>query len=412
MKTKLSNDLIDKRDERTKARKEIKKKMDSIIGLSYKDEEQEVMTLSATISTVADGNARLLDEGYCDNGFILKKGALEKYLNGQNELVTGYEYQNGAWKRTDVLNLTDDFVGTVNLGHQDFATHPFILGEFTKADLKLEDIGDGRKALNVGVRLDEDSMYIKELRRQPYDIGISAEFWYHVDWEATDSIYESYGMWLPVIDEIFIFAYGIVGECGNVNSSGLTLKGETVMPKDIKNMAEQLDVKEELEIPVTPQEPEKAEQPMEETPNEVPTETKEPIEAAEDNGEEAKTEEAEGIEPEGDEGEGDETVSLAEALSVVNALKDKVDELTKLVSSLTKEKDDLTEYNAKLKKTNRKLSGRLEQENAKKKEFIDGVKGLSTELLPGEPTAAERAKSAKESVAERNYYFGDGIGEI
>ena len=123
------NDLIEKRDDRTRQRKSKKKKMDSLIGLSA-DNMADYKTLSA----------RLLDEGFCDNGFILKKGALEKYLNGKNEKVKGWEMVDGSWQRTDVLNLTDDFTGTVNLGHKDFATDPFILGEFKKNDLTLVDI--------------------------------------------------------------------------------------------------------------------------------------------------------------------------------------------------------------------------------------------------------------------------------
>lgn len=402
MNKKELNDLLDKREKRIKGRKEIKKKMDSIIGLSYHDEEKKVMSLSATISAVADNTARLIDEGYCDNGFILARGALEKYLNGQNEHVTGYEYQDGAWKRTDVLNLDDKFVGSVNLGHQDFATHPFILGEFTKADLKLEDIGDGRKALNVGVRLDEDSMYVKELKRQPYDIGVSAEFWYHVDRDATALLEESYGLWLPVIDEIFIFAYALVGDCGNVNSSGLRLKGDTIMPKDINEITEPTELGAEQEVQIEPTD--------EETPiegNADPAENDEPAEGAEDeNGDEAIAEETDSEEPDGDEGDGDEAADLAAVLEVVRGLRD---EVTSLKSTIT----ELTETNASLKKTNRKLSGKLAKENEKKKEFLDGVKGLSVQLMPGEAeTAQETAEAKKNTAADKAYYFGDGIGEI
>ena len=58
----MSNDLIEKRDERTKRRKEFKKKVDKIYNLSYKDEEK--MTLSANrVMKLSDPTVRLLDEG-------------------------------------------------------------------------------------------------------------------------------------------------------------------------------------------------------------------------------------------------------------------------------------------------------------------------------------------------------------
>ena len=186
----MSNDLIEKRNERTKQRKERKKKFDSIIGLAKSEDGRGLITLSADVATISDTNqiARLLDEGYCDNGFVLMKGTIEKYLNGQNQYVTGWEMKDGSWQRTEVLNLTDDFVGTVNLGHKEFATDPFILGEFKKSDFTLVSLENDRKALDVEVRLDEESVFVKELRRQPYDIGVSAEFYYHIDWDATEKL--------------------------------------------------------------------------------------------------------------------------------------------------------------------------------------------------------------------------------
>lgn len=384
----MSNDLIDKRDKRTRQRKEKKRKMDSLISLSKENEEKNVKTLSASVAVISDTDqtARLIDEGFCDNGFVLKKGALEKYLNGKNEYVTGWEMKDGSWQRTDVLNLTDDFVGTVNLGHKDFATDPYILGEFKKSDLTLVDIENDRKALDIAVRLDEESMFVKELRRQPYDIGVSAEFYYHIDWEATDSLMADYGMYIPVFDEIFIFAYGLVGECGNVNSSGLELKGVTM--KDETNITEQVSETAEENIEELLGE---AEVEIEPTAGiEEPT-TEEPEE--DENSEEGATEETE----DGDEGETDEADELTEVLSVLKGLNDKV-------AALSKELKTLEETNASLKKTNRKLSGKLQKELDKKEQFKAAAKGVAAELLPEETVETEEPKVTKRSR--------DGIGEI
>ena len=146
------SDLIEKRDERTRKRKKMKRKMDSIIGLSFHDKDKKVMSLTVEPQMLSDSKARLIDEGYIDNGFVIKKGALEKYLNGQNQYVRGYEYDGEAYHQTEVLNLTSDFVGTVNLGHMDFAQMPFILGEWTKDDLTLVDIENDRKSLEEQIR--------------------------------------------------------------------------------------------------------------------------------------------------------------------------------------------------------------------------------------------------------------------
>lgn len=386
----MSNDLIDKRDKRTRQRKEKKRKMDSLISLSKENEEKNVKTLSASVAVISDTDqtARLIDEGFCDNGFVLKKGALEKYLNGENEYVTGWEMKDGSWQRTEVLNLTDDFVGTVNLGHKDFATDPYILGEFKKSDLTLVDIENDRKALDIAVRLDEESMFVKELRRQPYDIGVSAEFYYHIDWEATEALEADYGMYIPVFDEIFIFAYGLVGECGNVNSSGLELKGVTM--KDETNITEQVIETAEDNTEELIGEAEVEIEPTIGTVEDEPT-TEEP--EAEENSEEGTTEETE----DGDEGETDEADELTEVLSVLKGLNDKV-------AALSKELKALEETNASLKKTNRKLSGKLQKELDKKEQFKAAAKGVAAELLPEETVETEEPKVTKRSR--------DGIGEI
>ena len=421
------SDLIDKRNERTRKRKKVKRKMDSIIGLAYHDKDKNVMSLSADAIKLSDTKARLIDEGYIDNGFVIKKGTLEKYLNGENQYVRGWEFDGEHYKQTEVLNLNSDFVGTVNLGHMDFSVMPFILGSWTKDDLTLVDIENDRKALDVTLHLDEESMFVKELKRQEHDIGISAEFWVHQNDEDTEKLSETLGYYLPVFDEIYIFAYGLVGECGNVNSSGLELNKEMNMPKEIKEnletetledeSLEELAAEDEVEIPV--EEPvteeteaeaeesaeteETAEEQTEEeseTQEEESEEEETEDEQEEEEGEEAETEEAE--DDISDEGEGDETDTLGEALAIVNDLKEQIRMLSDKISTLE-------ETNASLKKTNRKLSGKLQKENERKAEFMNNVKGLSVELLPA---VGEKKEMNKEAVTDRDYYFGDGIGEI
>ena len=428
----MSNDLIEKRDERTRNRKKVKRKMDSIIGLSYHDKDKKVMSLSADAIKLADNKARLIDEGYIDNGFVIKKGTLEKYLNGQNQYVRGWEFDGEHYKQTEVLNLTSDFVGTVNLGHMDFATMPFILGTWTKDDLSLVDVENDRKALDVQLHLDEDSMFIKELKRQNHDIGISAEFWVHENVEDTEALSETLGYYLPVFDEIYIFAYGLVGECGNVNSSGLELKKETEMPKEMTNIEELelgmvgedeeqateptelevdveteaietevvLDAETETEIPPTEEESTAVEVEVTEEDSEASDDEAEEAEETEDGIEEAEVEEATDEESDDDEDESDEDDPLAETLS----------SLQRQIETLTNTVNELTEQNVALKKSNRKLSNKLQNERNKKEAFIQNVKGLSVELLPNEDKQEKEVK--KEKVNHSAYYNGDGIGEL
>ena len=421
------NDLIEKRDERTRKRKQVKRKMDSIIGLSYHDKDKKVMSLSADTIALADNKARLIDEGYIDNGFVIKKGTLEKYLNGQNQYVRGWEFDGEHYQQTEVLNLNSDFVGTVNLGHIDFATMPFILGSWTREDLSLVDIENDRKALDVNLHLDEESMFVKELKRQNHDIGISAEFWVHENVEDTNALSETLGYYLPVFDEIFIFAYGLVGECGNVNSSGLELKKETEMPEktnieelEIGMVEEQVEEPTELEIEVEVE----AEEPIEEIELDAETEMEipptEPTEESVDETEEANEEADEAEEAEAEEEEAEvEEAEVEEVADEESADdEDESDEddgfaetlasLQKQIESLTNTVNELTEANIVLKKSNRKLSNKLQNEKSKKEAFIENVKGLSVQLLPNE----EKQKPKEEKVTNASYYGGDGIGEI
>lgn len=415
------SDLIEKRDERTRKRKRMKRKMDSIIGLSFHDKEKKVMSLTVEPQKLADSKARLIDEGYIDNGFVIKKGTLEKYLNGENQYVRGWEFDGEEWHQTEVLNLNSDFVGTVNLGHMDFSVMPFILGEWTKDDLTLVDIENDRKALDVNLHLDEDSVFIKELKRQSHDIGISAEFWVHQNDEDTENLSETLGYYLPVFDEIYIFAYGLVGECGNVNSSGLELKGEPM--EDVKDIIleepkdEEMELGvEEVELPTTdaPSDEmieETAEEAVAETEDNEPADTEDEGEETEESEEEAEEESEEesdeaeaeeAVEEDGDEDDGDEAEETdEEELSIVNELREQIQTLTNRIA-------ELEEANAKLKKTNRKLSSKHQNELDKKQKFIETLKGLSVELLPDED---KKPKEEKIKVMDRNY-VRDGIGEI
>lgn len=403
------SDLIEKRDERTRKRKRMKRRMDSIIGLSFHDKDKKVLSVTVEPQKMSDSRARLIDEGYIDNGFVIKKGTLEKYLNGENQYVRGWEFDGEEWHQTEVLNLNSDFVGTVNLGHMDFSVMPFILGEWTRDDLTLVDIENDRKALDVNLHLDEDSVFIKELKRQSHDIGISAEFWVHENEEDSNALSETLGYYLPVFDEIYIFAYGLVGECGNVNSSGLELKGEpmedvkeNILIDEPKDEEEKLGV-EEVELPTS--EEEAVEETAEEVEDNEAADTEdegEETEEAEEESEEDDEAEVEEVEEEDDEDDGDEIDETdEEELTIVTELREQIQTLTNRIA-------ELEEANGKLKKTNRKLSSKYQNELDKKAKFKEELKGLSVELLPDEE---KKPKEESMKVLDKNY-VKDGIGEL
>ena len=205
--------VIEERDARTKNRKECKRIFDT----------KYVLAASPT----SDGTFRLLDEGlitYADGSpqMYIKKGVIDKIVE----------------------EMSDDYEGSINFGHHDLASDPIaIIGEWKKSDLVIEDSGndDGRKVLNVMLHLYDDHIYVQQLRRQPYTYGLSAEFFAELDYDA------SYDMGIPVIRSIDLLDFAIVGECGNVNSSDIHLKGED----ELKSLKEWLMAhKKEEETPI------------------------------------------------------------------------------------------------------------------------------------------------------------------
>lgn len=313
--------LIDERDVRTIHRKLQKKKFDDILQLSV-GKEQKVRLLDE--GTVVDASGSPL--------FYLTKGTLKAYLD----------------------KLPDDYEGSINLGHMDFATFPILLGKWTKKDFSLADNGDGRMGLDVILRLDEDNFLVKELRRAEYDLGVSAEFGYHVNEELS----VKYG--IEIIDEIFISDFAIVGECGNVGSSGINLGGKAMKLQELQVALEKEGAEAGLEALNKKLdallEEEKSEEPKEEAKAEEPKED----EKKEDPAEEPQEEKSE--------------------LSVV------MENMIKEMSGLKAE--------------NEALKAQLSAKDKAEKEFVEKFKKLSVSLAP-----------KTESVTIETEVFTDGLGE-
>lgn len=323
--------IIEERDENNIKRQKFKKKFDDSINLS------------------AENEYRLLDEGVVVSGedtvrFIIAKGTMEKFYNGDNKYLP---------------NIDDEYKGFINLGHDDFYANPIcLIGEWSKKDLELVDIGGERKGLNVDVKLYDWHPYTQIIHNLPYTIGLSAEFYGHIDFEKSETIGEI------VYDEICITDFAVVGYGANITSNGINLtEGENMKKDELKvlqdALSEMKSASEVEEVKETGEalEPEKLDETTEEENSDVEEET-----------EEEETEE----------------VNLSEILSAINTLTEKVSELTE---------------------ENSQLRTKLEAKDNEIRTFAEKFESLSVSLNP------DFKGEKKEELSEDRYDgFNDGIG--
>ena len=340
--------ILDERDKRTIYRKIAKKNYDKEITLSVSDTGQRV---------------RLLDEGMVVDAagsplFYIQKGTLSSYYN----------------------SLADDYVGSINIGHMDFATFPFILGVWTKKDLHLVEIGDGRQALDVDLRLDYDNYLVKTLQASPYDVGVSAEFTFHVNEEASKR------QGIEILDAIFIRDFAIVGECGNVNSSGINLKGGAAVSFKVTDIVEA--VEKELKNEDATFESIKdaiANLDVEETAEEIKDEAVEEVEETEEVIKEVvETEETEEVkEAEVEETEEEEKIDLEVILANIEELKEEI---------------------TKLRDENEVLKQTISTKEQEEREFVERFKGLTISLAEKKTVERDRPVVTDD--------YTNGIGEF
>ena len=148
-----------------------------------------------------DNYVRLLDEGVVVDGdgfayAVIKKGTLKAWYD----------------------NLKLGFKGTINKDHE-----PAIdLGVFSKGDLRLVELENGRYGLDVNVKLDDELYAVKDLKRMMNRKAISSEFYYNADEYITAEAAtgdEKQGKWLiPIINEISLTGYAVVDNPKNANS--------------------------------------------------------------------------------------------------------------------------------------------------------------------------------------------------
>lgn len=190
-------------------RKKGKAFYDNAITLSSVDKENHYVSVNLSSGYVENKPTRLIDEGAItyDGGddirLYIKKGAVQAFYD----------------------SLSSDYVGYINLAHIDIASLPLNLGTWTKDDLTVVDIGDGRKGLDVNVKLNRELHIVQDLLKQEIPLSISAELRGTLDLES------SFKFNAPFYNEIEIAGFSVVANPANVNSTGenLNSKGDSEM---------------------------------------------------------------------------------------------------------------------------------------------------------------------------------------
>ena len=190
-------------------RKKGKAFYDNAITLSSVDKENHYVSVNLSSWYVENKPTRLIDEGAItyDGGddirLYIKKGAVQAFYD----------------------SLSSDYVGYINLAHIDIASLPLNLGTWTKDDLTVVDIGDGRKGLDVNVKLNRELNIVQDLLKQEIPLSISAELRGTLDLES------SFKFNAPFYNEIEIAGFSVVANPANVNSTGenLNSKGDSEM---------------------------------------------------------------------------------------------------------------------------------------------------------------------------------------
>ena len=341
-------------------RKKGKAFYDNAITLSSVDKENHYVSVNLSSGYVENKPTRLIDEGAItyeggdDIRLYIKKGAVQAFYD----------------------SLSSDYVGYINLAHIDITSLPLNLGTWTKDDLTVVDIGDGRKGLDVNVKLNRELHIVQDLLKQEIPLSISAELRGTLDLES------SFKFNAPFYNEIEIAGFSVVANPANVNSTGenLNSKGDSEMnlwEKILKLSSENKEEKKNEALENKEEEKEKKEPSKEEKAPESKTDETE-------NEEEAKKgeETLETVEMSKDDMEKiNKFMDAFEALSAkVEALEQENAELKEKLKSSKKEK---TEFEKKAESTLDRLSSLISgqaNDKEKKEEKLTSTSKVSGDM--------------------------------
>lgn len=341
-------------------RKKGKAFCDNAITLSSVDKENHYVSVNLSSGYVENKPTRLIDEGAItyeggdDIRLYIKKGAVQAFYD----------------------SLSSDYVGYINLAHIDITSLPLNLGTWTKDDLTVVDIGNGRKGLDVNVKLNRELHIVQDLLKQEIPLSISAELRGTLDFES------SFKFNAPFYNKIEIAGFSVVANPANVNSTGenLNSKGDSEMnlwEKILKLSSENKEEKKNEALENKEEEKEEKEPSKEEKAPESKTDEAE-------NEEEAKKSEEtlETVEMSKDDMEKiNKFMDAFEALSAkVEALETGNAELKEKLKSSKKEK---TEFEKKAKSTLDRLSSLISgqaNDKEKKEEKLTSTSKVSGDM--------------------------------
>lgn len=290
-------------------RKKGKAFYDNAITLSSVDKENHYVSVNLSSGYVENKPTRLIDEGAItyeggdDIRLYIKKGAVQAFYD----------------------SLSSDYVGYINLAHIDITSLPLNLGTWTKDDLTVVDIGDGRKGLDVNVKLNRELHIVQDLLKQEIPLSISAELRGTLDLES------SFKFNAPFYNEIEIAGFSVVANPANVNSTGenLNSKGDSEMNLWEKILKLSSENKEEKKNEALENKEEEKEE-------------KEP--SKEEKAPESKTDEAENEEEAKKSEETLETVEMSnDDMEKINKFMDAFEALSAKVEALEQENAELKE---------------------------------------------------------------------
>ena len=336
-------------------RKKGKAFYDNAITLSSVDKENHYVSVNLSSGYVENKPTRLIDEGAItyeggdDIRLYIKKGAVQAFYD----------------------SLSSDYVGYINLAHIDIASLPLNLGTWTKDDLTVVDIGDGRKGLDVNVKLNRELHIVQDLLKQEIPLSISAELRGTLDFES------SFKFNAPFYNEIEIAGFSVVANPANVNSTGenLNSKGDSEM-----NLWEKI-----LKLSSENKEEKKNE--------------------ALENKEEEKEEKEPESKEEGTENE-EEAKKGEETLETVEMSKDDMEKINKFMDAF----EALSAKVEALEKENAELKQKLESSKKEKTEFekkAESTLDRLSSLISGQANDKEKKE---EKLASTSKVSGDMWG--
>lgn len=342
-------------------RKKGKAFYDNAITLSSVDKENHYVSVNLSSGYVENKPTRLIDEGAItyeggdDIRLYIKKGAVQAFYD----------------------SLSSDYVGYINLAHIDIASLPLNLGTWTKDDLTVVDIGDGRKGLDVNVKLNRELHIVQDLLKQEIPLSISAELRGTLDLES------SFKFNAPFYNEIEIAGFSVVANPANVNSTGenLNSKGDSEMNLWEKILKLSSENKEEKK--------------------------NEALENKEEEKEEKETSKEEKTLESKEEGtENEEAKKGEETLETVEMSKDDMEKINKFMDAF----EALSAKVEALEKENAELKEKLKSSNKEKTEFekkAESTLDRLSSLISGQVNDKE---NKEEKLASTSNVSGDMWG--